>query len=85
MFYFIINSIVAQVKGFLQKAREISFHLLMKNSICTEKSSGIHIVILQHDKEVFFDVCKDLSDGQKAELSSMIDTIISDIDSEKNG
>ena len=57
----------------------------MKNSICTEKSSGIHIVILQHDKEVFFDVCKDLSDGQKAELSSMIDTIISDIDSEKNG
>ena len=48
-----------------------------KKITCTEKSSGIHKMILAHDKEVFEELCGKLtSEQQKAliQLTDIIDT-----------
>ena len=55
-----------------------------KRIICTEKSEGIHKVILRHDTEVLSDLSKGLTDEQKIILIQSIDGVLRNIDSDKN-
>ena len=55
-----------------------------KRIICTEKSAGIHKVILRHDTEVLSDLSKGLTDEQKIILTQSIDIVLRNIDSDKN-
>lgn len=52
-----------------------------KKITCTEKSAGIHKIILRHDAEVLSDFCKEITEEQKTALTQTIDVIISNIDS----
>lgn len=53
-----------------------------KKITCTEKSSEIYKVILEQDKEVFSELCRDLSVQQKEALNQAADAILKNIDSE---
>lgn len=53
-----------------------------KNIYCTDKSVGIHKLILLHDDEVYNEICKDLTEGQKKQLLDILRTILSNIDSD---
>ncbi len=53
-----------------------------KNVVCTEKSSGIYKMILAHDEEVFAELCRSLTPGQKHELVKLADKILENIESE---
>lgn len=48
----------------------------------TEKSSGIHNLILEQDDEVLSKLCKNFTDGQKEELLRLTGLILENIDSE---
>lgn len=69
-------------KGFV-KCVASSLDRRYKNVMCTEKSRGIHKVILSHDKEVFDELCKDLSEEQKESFQTLVSLILKDIDSDK--
>ena len=53
-----------------------------KKVMCTERSSGIHNMILEQDGEVFSDLCREFTEEQKKELNRMADLILKNIDSE---
>ena len=52
-----------------------------KKIICTEKSYGIHKMILAHDKEVFDELCGNLTEEQRESLNLIADIIVKNIDS----
>lgn len=52
-----------------------------KKIICTEKSSGIHKMILAHDQEVFEELCGNLTREQRQLLDQIADLIVKNIDS----
>ncbi len=52
-----------------------------KKIICTEKSCGIHKMILAHDKEVFDELCGNLTEEQRESLNLIADIIVKNIDS----
>lgn len=52
-----------------------------KKIICTEKSSGIHKMILAHDQEVFEELCGNLTREQRQLLNQIADLIVKNIDS----
>lgn len=52
-----------------------------KKIICTEKSSGIHEMILAHDQEVFDELCGNLTSEQRQLLNQIADLIVKNIDS----
>lgn len=54
-----------------------------KSISCTDKSVGIHRVILSHDKEVFDELCANVTDAQKEEFSHILGLIVKDVDSDK--
>ena len=53
-----------------------------KRIISTEKSAGIHKMILAQDEEVFSELCRNLSEEQKAAFVQMADAILDSIDEE---
>lgn len=68
-------------KGFV-KCVPSAFDRRYKNIMCTDKSRGIHKVILSHDQEVFEELCKNLSDEQKDIFQSCVSIILKNIDSD---
>lgn len=53
-----------------------------KKVSCTEKSAEIYKVILAQDEEVFTELCRTLTDDQKATLLQLADMILKNIDAE---
>lgn len=53
-----------------------------KKITSTEKSSGIHKMILAQDKEVFDDLCRNFTQEQKQALLQMTSILLKNIDSE---
>ena len=53
-----------------------------KKVACTEKSAGIHNLILAQDAEVFDELCRDLTDAQRVSLLQMADLILEHIESD---
>lgn len=53
-----------------------------KKITCTDKSAGIYKMILSQDEEVFSELCRCLTDGQKKTFSELADLIIKNIDAE---
>lgn len=52
-----------------------------KRITCTEMSSGIHRMILEHDQEVFEELCGNLTGEQQQLLNQLADMILKNIDS----
>lgn len=46
----------------------------------TEKSSGIHKLILAQDQEVFTELCKDLTESQKERFMQDVDAILRNLE-----
>lgn len=46
-----------------------------KNVACTERSAGIHNMILEQDEEVFSELCREFTKEQREELNRMADAI----------
>ncbi len=67
-------------KGFVQCVSS-QIDQRYKKIICTQKSSGIHKMILAHDQEVFEDLCGNLTKEQRQSLSQIIDIILKNIES----
>lgn len=68
-------------KGFIQcvpSARDRRY----KKITCTERSAGIHKLILAQDEEVLCELCRDFTPEQKAALQQMADMLLKNIDSE---
>ena len=53
-----------------------------KKVACTERSAGIHQVILTQDSEVLSELCKDFTQEQKDMLLQSIDMLLQNIDLE---
>lgn len=53
-----------------------------KKITCTEHSAGIHEMILAHDREVFEELCGNLTGEQQQTLNQLIDMIMKNIDTE---
>ena len=49
---------------------------------CTEQSTGIHKMILAHDREVFEELCGNLTEEQQKVLIQLTDIIMKGIDTE---
>ena len=47
-----------------------------KKIVCTERSAGIHHMILAQDEEVFAELCRNLTTKQRQELSCLADLIL---------
>lgn len=70
-----------EAKGFIQcvsSAKDRRY----KKITCTERSAGIHHMILAQDQEVFEDICRNLTQTQKQELSLLADLLLKDIEVE---
>lgn len=70
-----------EAKGFVQCVPSEKDRRYKKIS-CTEQSTGIHNMILQQDEEVFSDLCRNLTQGQRQELEHLADLILGNIESE---
>ena len=68
-------------KGFVECVPS-SIDRRYKKITSTEKSSGIHKMILAQDKEVFDDLCRNFTQEQKLALLQMTDILLKNIDSE---
>lgn len=53
-----------------------------KKITCTEQSAGIYKIILAHDREVFEELCGNLTQEQKETLVQLTDIIMKSIDTE---
>lgn len=53
-----------------------------KKITCTEQSAGIHHMILAQDQEVFEEICRNLTQTQKQELSLLADLLLKAIEVE---
>lgn len=53
-----------------------------KKITCTEKSQGIHNMILAQDEEVLSELCRDFTNEQKEALMQIADLLLKNIDSE---
>ena len=51
-----------------------------KRITCTEKSAGIHEMILQQDQEVLVALCADFTPAQKEALQQLADMLLQNID-----
>lgn len=69
-------------KGFI-KCVPSSQDRRYKKITSTEKSVGIHRLILEHDREVLDELCKDFTDEEKKMLLVAIDKMMNNIDAEK--
>ena len=53
-----------------------------KKIVCTERSAGIHHMILAQDAEVFEELCRGLTGPQKETLNQLADLILQNIEAE---
>lgn len=53
-----------------------------KKITCTERSAGIHKMILEHDREVFEELCGKLTQEQQCTLNQLTDIIMKGIDTD---
>ena len=53
-----------------------------KSITCTERTAEIYKLILDQDQEVFEDICRNLTQTQKQELSLLADLLLKDIEVE---
>lgn len=53
-----------------------------KKITCTEKSRGIHQMILDQDDQVLEELCQDLTPQQRQELTALLDLLLRRIDAE---
>lgn len=53
-----------------------------KKITCTEQSAEIYKMILEQDREVFEELCRNLTGEEKGELMRLTDQILKNIDSE---
>lgn len=53
-----------------------------KRVTCTERSRGIHQLILEQDREVFEDLCRDLTPDQRQKFAELTDLLLKEIDPE---
>ena len=53
-----------------------------KKITCTEKSTGIHKMILAQDEEVLSELCENFTEEQKATLLQLMDMLLKNIDVE---
>lgn len=53
-----------------------------KKITCTDQSAGIYKIILAHDREVFEELCGNLTQEQKETLVQLTDIIMKSIDTE---
>lgn len=68
-------------KGFIRcvpSARDRRY----KKVTCTERSAGIHHVILAQDAEVLAELCRNFTQEQKEQLRQLTDVILANIDSQ---
>ena len=68
-------------KGFIRcvpSARDRRYKVIT----CTERSAGIHNMILAQDEEVFAELCGTLSAQERASLQHLADAIVQNIDQE---
>lgn len=68
-------------KGFIRcvpSARDRRYKVIT----CTERSAGIHNMILAKDEEVFAELCGTLSAQERASLQHLADAIVQNIDQE---
>lgn len=68
-------------KGFIQcvpSAKDRRY----KKITCTEKSTGIHKMILAQDEEVLSELCENFTEEQKATLLRLMDMLLKNIDVE---
>lgn len=68
-------------KGFIQcvpSAKDRRY----KKITCTEKSTGIHKMILAQDEEVLSELCENFTEEQKATLFQLMDMLLKNIDVE---
>ena len=68
-------------KGFIRCAPGAADRRYKKVS-CTERSAGIHNMILAQDREVFAELCRTLTEPQKQELVQLADMILKNIGAE---
>ena len=71
----------AMTKGFIRcvpSARDRRYKVIT----CTERSAGIHNMILAQDEEVFAELCGTLSAQERASLQHLADAIVQNIDQE---
>lgn len=54
-----------------------------KKITCTEKSKGIHNIILAHDREVLGELSNGFTESQKESLTEILDLLLGNIDSDK--
>ncbi len=67
-------------KGFIRCAPSTKDRRYKKIT-CTEKSAGIHKMILAQDEEAFEELCRNLTEEQRQDLIYLADLILKDIDS----
>lgn len=68
-------------KGFIQcvpSAKDRRY----KKVTCTEKSIGIHKMILAQDEEVLSELCENFTEEQRADLLQLMDMLLKNIDME---
>ena len=68
-------------KGFIQcvpSAKDRRY----KKITCTEKSTGIHKMILAQDEKVLSELCENFTEEQKATLLQLMDMLLKNIDVE---
>lgn len=70
-----------EIKGFVT-CETSAMDRRYKKVACTEKSAGIHNLILAQDAEVFDELCRDLTDAQRVSLLQMADLILKHIESD---
>lgn len=70
-----------EAKGFIQCVSSVKDRRYKKVT-CTEQSAGIHHMILAQDQEVFEEICRNLTQAQKQELSLLADLLLKDIEVE---
>ena len=68
-------------KGFIRCAPSAADRRYKKIS-CTQRSAGIHNMILEQDSEVFVELCRTLTEPQRQELVRLADMILKNIDAE---
>lgn len=70
-----------EAKGFIECLPGARDHRY-KKIVCTERSAGIYKMILAQDEEVFAQLCRNMSQAQRRELSRLADLILQNIESE---
>ena len=70
-----------EAKGFIQCVPS-ALDRRYKKITCTERSTGIHRLILEQDAEVLAELCRNFTPQQKQTMLDLADMLLANIDSE---